>query len=87
MHSIDAATAPAAAQFSASWPLDAAALHGEFKRDLIAAGICALVMMAVWAIQEWDPQRSSTPLGWFGGMSLLVAASGIAMLIAVGGLK
>lgn len=66
------------------WPLDAAALRGELKRDLIAAGICLAIGLSIWAFQEWDMRRAAGALGWFGGLALVVVAIGVAMLIATG---
>jgi hypothetical protein len=78
-----ALAALAAAQLSA-WPGDAAILQSEFKHDLLAAGIVALILVAAWAFQEWDMRRSSSALGWLGPTAMIVVGIAGALLVAVG---
>lgn len=74
----------AAAQFAAGWSLDAAAIRGEFRRDLLAAGIVLLILAIAWAWQEWEMRRQASALGWLGLSLLIIAGVAGAMLVATG---
>lgn len=63
---------------------DAAAIHGELQKSLLAAGLIGMVVCAAWAIQEWGIRKSAIALGWF-GISCLGAVSILSLVfIAIG---
>lgn len=71
----------AAAHFDASWRLDAAAIHGELKKDAIAWGIVILLGLLIWVGQEWGLRRA---LG-MAGVATFVAGAMIGVgLISLG---
>src|SRR5262249_61745084 len=65
----------AAAARALSWPVDAAAFRGEWRRDALALSIVLLLALGAWVIQECDRRRvlralliatvaSSSPSSW-----------------------
>lgn len=73
-----------AARSGASLPVDAAAFRGEFRRDMIALGAVILIMLAIWAFQEWGLRGSAHALGRVGIAAFVGVAVGALALIILG---
>lgn len=62
----------------------AAAMEGELKKVLLAAGIIGLFACICWGVQEWGVRKSAIALGGFGIGCLAAASLGALIFIAFG---
>ncbi len=62
----------------------AAAFRGELQKMLLALGIVLLIMIALWAVEEWRLRKVGAAMGWAGITCLAVFGIGAAALITVG---
>ncbi|MCK1543273.1 hypothetical protein IVB12_15260 [Bradyrhizobium sp. 179] len=69
-----------AAQFLTS----VAAFRGELQKMLLALGIVLLILISIWAIEEWRMRKVGQAMGWVGISCLAVFGLGAAALITVG---
>lgn len=63
---------------------DASAMNGELKKMLLAVGVVALIVVVLWAVQEWGARKSVVALGWFGIMCMGLVGTAGAVLVGVG---
>lgn len=61
-----------------------AAFRGELQKMLLALGIVLLIMIALWAVEEWRLRKIGAAMGWAGITCLAVFGVGAAALITVG---
>jgi hypothetical protein len=62
----------------------AAAFRGELYKMLIALGIVLLILIAIWAIEEWRMRKVGAAMGWVGLVCLGIFGICAAALITVG---
>ena len=74
----------AAAARALSWPVDAAAFRGEWRRDALALSIVLLLALGAWVIQECDPRRVLRALLLATVATLLAGIVGAIALASVG---
>ena len=67
-----------------SWPVDAAAFHGEWRRDALALSIVLLLALGAWVIQECDLRRVLRALLLATVATLLAGVVGAIALASVG---
>ena len=73
----------AAAARALSWPIDAAAFHGEWRRDALALSIVLLLVLGAWVIQECDRRRLLRALLIATVVTLLAGVIGALVLASV----
>jgi hypothetical protein len=73
----------AAAARALSWPVDAAAFRGEWRRDALALSIVLLLALGVWVIQECDLRRVLRALLIATVVTLLAGVIGALVLASV----
>lgn len=61
-----------------------AAFRGEFQKMLLALGIVLLILISVWAVEEWRMRKLGGVMGWAGLLCLGVFGLGAVALITVG---
>lgn len=61
-----------------------AAFRGELQKMLLALGIVLLIMIALWAVEEWRLRKVGAAIGWAGVVCLAAFGIGAAALITVG---
>jgi hypothetical protein len=74
----------AAAARALSWPADAAAFRGEWRRDALALAMVLLLALGAWAIQECDPRRVLRALLIATVATLLAGVATAVVLASVG---
>ena len=74
----------AAAARTLSWPVDAAAFRGEWRRDALALSIVLLLALGAWVIQECDRRRVLRALLIATVATLLAGIVGAIALASVG---
>jgi hypothetical protein len=61
-----------------------AAFRGELQKMLLALGVVLLIMIALWAVEEWRLRHIGAAMGWAGITCLAAFGIGAAALITVG---
>jgi hypothetical protein len=74
----------AVAAHALSWPVDAAAFRGEWRRDALALSIVPLLALGAWVIQECDLRRVLRALLIATVATLLAGVIGALVLASVG---
>ena len=74
----------AAAARTLSWPVDAAAFRGEWRRDALALCIVLLIALGAWVIQECDLRRVLRALLIATVATLLAGVAAAVVLASVG---
>ena len=67
-----------------SWPVDAAAFRGEWRRDALALSIVLMLALGAWVIQECDRRRLLRALLIATVATLLAGVAGAVVLASVG---
>jgi hypothetical protein len=62
----------------------AAAFRGELHKMLLALGVVLLIMIALWAVEEWRMRKVGAAMGWVGISCLAIFGLSAAALITVG---
>lgn len=73
-----------AARPGASWLSDEIIFRVEFRRDFLALGTVILIMLAIWAFQEWGLRGAAHALGRVGIAAFVGIAIGAVALIVLG---
>jgi hypothetical protein len=64
--------------------LEAAAMHGELKRMLLALGITLAILVLIAMAQEFGTRKATVAIGWLGFGSIAALGLAAAALIWLG---